>query len=187
MGRRARRIALLLIALAVVIGAVALVVTSRGRLSDDRDRANDRWTALRAPLAERYAQLDRVLAELQAADAGELDATRDLAGELERWQRLQEASEDDVDTEAEVATANSLEGIAARVARRVGGSPRLSGSEALTAALAAFASAPPPAPAVSAYNDAAEAYQSTREELSYSLAAEVFGYEPLPELFLAPA
>jgi hypothetical protein len=187
MGRRARRIALLLIALAVVIGAVALVVTSRGRLSDDRDRAEEHWTTLRAPLAERYAQLDRVLAELQAAAAEDLDATRDLARVLVRWQRLQEASGEDVDTEAEVGTANALEGIAARVARRVGGSPRLSGSEALTAALAAFAATPPPAPAVSAYNDAVDIYQSTREELRYSLAARVFGYEPLPELFLAPA
>ena len=186
MGRRVRRIALLLIAL-VVIGAIVLVVTSRGRLGDDRDRAHEGWATLRAPLAERYTHLDTVLAELEAAGAGDLDVTRDLARELERWRRLQRASDEDVDTEAEVSTANALEGIAARTTRKVGGSPRLSGSEPLTSALAAFAATPPPAPAVTAYNDATEAYQHTREELRYSLTAQLFGYDALPGLFLAPA
>ncbi|HEX6313071.1 MAG TPA: hypothetical protein VF152_15780 [Acidimicrobiia bacterium] len=187
MARRVRRLALFLVLLLVVGGVVALVVTSRGQLGDDRDRAEDRWGTLRAPLVERYTHLDTVLAQLRAAGAGDLDATRDLARELERWQELQQAPAADADTETEVSTANALEGIAARVTKKVASSPRLGGDPAMTDALAAFAAAAPAAPEVAAYNDAVQAYQDTREELRYSLTAGAFGYEPIPELFLAPA
>jgi hypothetical protein len=187
MARRLRRFALVLVLVLVVAGVVALALTSRSRLTDDRDLADERWATVRAPLAERYAALTPVLEALGAEDAGDLDVTRDLARELERWEELQEGSDGDVDTEAEVTTANSLEGVAARVNKKVASSPRLSGSEPLGTALGAFAAAVPPQPDVTAYNDAAQSYQDTREQLRYSFAAQVFGYDPLPELFLAPA
>ncbi|MGH9030673.1 MAG: hypothetical protein ACRDY4_05255 [Acidimicrobiia bacterium] len=183
MARRVRRIALVVVVL-VVIAGVALVVTSRGRLTDDRDQADELWLPLRGPLAERYASLDAVLTQLRDAGAGDRDVTRDLARGLDRWNRLQGASSDAVDTEAEVTAANSLEGLFGRVTQTVGSSPRLSGVETLTAAVDAFRIIAPPAPAVSAYNDAADAYQDTREEARYSLTARLFDYESRPTLLI---
>jgi hypothetical protein len=183
MARRVRRIALVVVVL-VVIAGVALAVTSRGRLTDDRDQVDELWLTLRGPLAERYASLDAVLIQLREAGAGERDVTRDLAGGLDRWNRLQRASNDDVDTEAEVAAANSLEGLFGRASQTVASSPRLSGVGTLTAAVDAFRVTTPPAPAVTAYNDAAEAYQDTREEARYSLTARLFDYEARPTLVI---
>jgi hypothetical protein len=185
MARRVRRIALVVVVLLVIAG-VAFVVTSRGRLTDDRDRADELWLPLRAPLAARYASLDAVLIQLGEAGAGERDVTRDLARGLERWSRLQRASGDGdkVDTEAEVTAANSLEGLFGRASQTVASSPRLSGIEGLTAAVDAFRVTAPPAPAVSAYNEAAEAYQDTREAARYSLTAGLFDYEPRPTLLI---
>lgn len=182
MARRVRRIALVVVLLLVIAG-VALTVTSRGRLTDDRDQVDELWLTLRGPLAERYASLDAVLVQLRDAGAGERDVTRDLAGGLDRWNRLQRAS-NDVDTEAEVTAANSLEGLFGRASQTVASSPRLSGVETLTAAVEAFRVTAPPAPVVTAYNDAAEAYQDTREEARYSLTAQLFDYESRPTLVI---
>ncbi|MGH8985533.1 MAG: hypothetical protein ACRDY6_16870 [Acidimicrobiia bacterium] len=183
MARRVRRIALVVVVLVVIAGA-ALVVTSRGRLTDDRDQADELWLPLRAPLAERYASLDAVLTQLRDAGAGDRDVTRDLARGLDRWNRLQRTSSDDVDTEAEVHAANDLEGLFGRASQTVASSPRLSGVEPLTAVVDAVRVTAPPAAAVSAYNDAAQAYQDTREEARYSLTARLFGYEPRPTLLI---
>lgn len=181
MSRRVRLLALLLVAL-VVVAAVALVLTSRPQLDDDRDRVDDVWTeALRTPLADRYLLLSEVVAQLRDAGAGDRDVTRALARELDRWDELRRA---DPDVAAEVEAANRLEGLAARAGASIAASPRLSAAPPLTDALAAFGKAAPPAPQVQAYNDAAEAYQQRREELRYRLVARVFGYDPLPTLLL---
>jgi hypothetical protein len=186
MARRARRIALVVVVLLVVVGvaAIALVVTSRGHLDDERDRADERWLPLRGPLAERYVALDAVLVQLREAGAGDRDVTDDLAAGLDRWNQLQRASGGDVDTDAEVTAANDLEGVFNRVTQTVGNSPRLQTVVPLTEAVTAVSQIVPPAPAVAAYNEAAESYQDAREEARYSLTARLFDYEPVPTLLL---
>lgn len=184
MARRVRRIALLVIALAL-IGGIVLVVTGRGSLDDERDRVDERWAALREPLATRYAVLSDVITRLDQVDAEDRDVTQALARELERWSELQRASGEDVETEAEVATANLLEGLYVRTFQTVERSPRLRAEPELTAALGRFAGARPDDEAVDAYNDAAEAYQATREGLRYSLTVRLFGYDTRPAFVLA--
>ena len=183
MARRVRRIALVIVVLLVIAG-VALAVTSRGRLADDRDQVDELWLPLRAPLVDRYANLDAVLGQLRDAGAGERDVTRDLARGLDRWNRLQRGSNDDVDTEAEVIAANNLEGLFNRVNQTVGSSPRLQTVTPLTEAVTTVTLVVPPAPAVTAYNDAAETYQDTREQARYSLTARLFDFEPRPTLLI---
>jgi len=183
MARRVRRIALVVVVLLVIAG-VTLVVTSRGRLTDDRDQADERWPPVRSSLVERYEALDSVLVQLREAGAGDRDVTRDLARGLDRWNRLLGASGDDVDTEAEVSAANNLEGLFNRVNQTVGSSPRLQTVTPLTEAVTAVTLLVPPAPAVSGYNDAADSYQDTREEARYSLTARLFDYEPRPTLLI---
>ncbi len=182
MPRRARRLALVLVALLVIAGVV-LVLTSRPRLEDDRSAVEDGWTGqLRTPLGDRYQRLTDVVVQLREAGAGDRDVTRALARELDRWDELRRASDPDV--AAEVETANRLEGLVGRVNASVATSPRLSGTQPLTDALVAFGTSAPPAPAVRDYNDDAEAYQKTRQTLRYSFAARIFGFDTIPALVL---
>jgi hypothetical protein len=68
MSRRVRRLVILAVVL-LLVGTVALVLTGRPRLDDDRSRVDDNWTPLRVPLGMRYDQLAEVLAQLDAAGA----------------------------------------------------------------------------------------------------------------------
>jgi hypothetical protein len=178
------RLAVVVVTL-LVAATVALVLASRPKLEDDRDRAAERWTPLRGPLAERYDELDGVLDELRAAGGGERDVARELDRSLRRWNELRDTSNADADTDAEARTANELEGLAGRVRATVAASARLGDAQPLQEALDAFALAAPPETAVSAYNDAARHYQETRESLRYGTVARVLGYDARPALALA--
>jgi hypothetical protein len=183
MSRRVRRLALLLVAL-VVIGLVVLVLTSRPRLEDDRDAAEDVWTEqLRTPLSDRYAQLSDVVAQLRDAGAGDRDVTEELARELDRWDDLRRGT----DVIDQVETSNRLEGLFRRAESSIGRSPRLSASEPLLMARQAFVATAPPQPAVDDYNRSAREYQDTREGLRYGLVAGIFGYDALPTSVLGTA
>lgn len=187
MSRRVRRRLSLLALMLLLLGTVALVLTGRARLEDDRTRADERWTPLRAPLGQRYDQLAAVLAQLQEAGVGDRDVSRELDRELARWQRLRRAPADDADAEAEAAASNRLEGLAARAASTVGNSPRLSAVAPLVEAVTVLGQTLPPLEAVAAYNDAAERYQKTRESLRYTLTARLLGYDARPALVVPAA
>jgi hypothetical protein len=182
MARWVPRLAVVVVTL-LVAATVALVLASRPKLEDDRDRVAERWTPLRGPLAERYDELDGVLDELRAAGGGERDVARELDRSLRRWNGLRDAS--NADTDAEARTANELEGLAGRVRATVAASARLGDAQPLQEGLDAFALAAPPETAVSAYNDAARDYQETRESLRYGTVARVLGYDARPALALA--
>jgi hypothetical protein len=186
MSRRVRRLGLLGL-IVLLFGTVALVLTGRARLDDDRTRVNERWTPLRAPLGERYDQLAAVLAQLQEAGAGDRDVSRELGRELTRWQRLRRSPADEADAEAEAAASNRLEGLAARAASAVSNSPRLSAVAPLVDALTVLGQILPPPEAVTAYNDAAARYQKTRESVRYTLAARFLGYDARPALVVPSA
>lgn len=187
MGRRLRLLALLLVAL-VVVGAVALVLTSRPRLSDERQQVDDAWTPLRPALQQRYAALAAVQTALQGAPGGsERDVSEELDRELGRWTDLIGQSADEADAEAEVETANALEDLGVRLRVSITASPSLSGDAALTAALTVFLADVPPTDAVSAYNDAVEKYEETRDGSLRRYVASIFGYESRPTLVIGPA
>lgn len=185
MSRRLRRLGILALIL-LLVGTIALVLTGRARLEDDRTRVDERWTPLRVPLGQRYDQLAAVLAQLQEAGAGDRDVSRELDRQLARWQRLRQSPAGDADAEAEAAASNRLEGLAARAASAVSNSPRLSAVAPLVDAVTVLGQTLPPADAVTAYNDAAERYQKTRESFRYTLAARLFGYDALPAI-VAPS
>lgn len=186
MWRRLRRLAILALIL-LLAGSIALVLTGRARLEDDRTRVDERWTPLRAPLGARYDQLATVLARLGEAGAGDRDVSRDLDRELARWQRLRRSPADDADAEAEAAASNRLEGLATRAASAVGNSPRLSAVAPLVDAVTVLGQTLPPVEAVTAYNDAAERYQKTRQSFRYTLPARILGYDARPALVVAGA
>ncbi len=184
--RRVRRIAI--VALVVVVaGTVALVLTGRPRLSDHRDRVDERWTPLRVPLGQRYDQLAVVLAQLEEAGAGERDVSRELTRELQQWERLRRSPGDGVDAGAEAAASNTLEGLAARATSVITNSARLSTVQPLVDAVTVLGQTRPPAQAVRAYNDAANRYQRTRESVRYAFVAKLLGYDARPAIVVAGA
>jgi hypothetical protein len=185
MSRRVRRLGLLALIL-LLLGTVALVVTGRARLEDDRTRVDERWAAVRAPLGARYDQLSVVLEQLEQAGAGDRDVTRDLQRELTRWERLLRSRGDNVDAGGEAAASNRLEALAARASSSVTNSASLSTIAPLVDAVSVLGQTLPPVEAVTAYNDAAERYQRTRESLRYTLAARILGYDARPAL-VAPS
>src|SRR2546430_1109251 len=66
MAHRVRRLAVVVVVL-VVIGAIAVVLTTRPKLEDHRSDVDRAWTPLRGPLGERYARLGEANAQPAAA------------------------------------------------------------------------------------------------------------------------
>src|SRR3981081_2299249 len=153
MARRVRRLAVVVLVL-LVVGAIALVLTTRPKLEDARNGVDRAWTPLRGPLSERYAKLAAANPELAAAGGGERDVSRALGLRLGRWGELRRAKDGDADADAEAQTADQLEGLATRLQAVVSSSDRLRGSDALAQAIAAFQDAVPPPPAVTTNNRA---------------------------------
>jgi hypothetical protein len=111
---------------------------------------------------------------------------RDLQRELTRWERLLRSRGDNVDAGGEAAASNRLEALAARASSSVTNSASLSTIAPLVDAVSVLGQTLPPVEAVTAYNDAAERYQRTRESLRYTLAARILGYDARPAL-VAPS
>jgi hypothetical protein len=183
MARRVRRLAVVVVLL-LVAGAVALVLTTRPRLEDQRDNVDRAWTPLRAPLATRYEQLAGVNAQMAAAGGGDRSVTKALGTTLSRWDRLHRARDGSADADAEAETANRLEGLASRLGAVVLTSDRLRGVDPLNQAIAAFQGATLPPPAVKTYNDAAQEYEDTRNSTLRRPVAALFGYDSRPQLML---
>ena len=182
MARRVRRLAVVVVVL-LLIGAVALVLTTRPKLEDRRSDVDRTWTPLRGPLGERYARLGAANAQLAAAGGGERDVARALGLRLGRWGDLHRAGDGDADAEAQ--TADQLEGLATRLQAVVSSSDRLRASDPLNQAIAAFQGTVPPPPAVTAYNRAVRDYEDERNGLVRSPVASLFGYDSRPQLVLA--
>jgi hypothetical protein len=182
MARRVRRLAVVVLVL-LVVGVIALVLTTRPKLEDRRDDVDRAWTPLRGPLGERYARLGEVNAQLAAAGGGERDVARALGLRLGRWGELQRDRDGDAD--AEVQTADQLEGLATRLQAVVSSSDRLRASDPLNQAIAAFQGTVPPPPAVTAYNSAVRNYEDERDGLLRSPVANLFGYDSRPQLLLS--
>ena len=184
MARRVRRLAIVVVVL-LVIGAIAVVLTTRPKLDDRRNDVDRAWTPLRGPLGERYARLGDVNAQLAAAGGGERDVARALGLRLGRWGELRRAGDGDADADAEARTADQLEGLATRLQAVVSSSDRLRASDPLNQTIAAFQGTVPPAPAVTAYNRAVRDYEDERNGLFHSPVASLFGYDSRPQLALA--
>jgi hypothetical protein len=184
MFRRLRRLFVALVLLIIVIVAVVVVLGNRSALNHARSRVDTRWTALRAPLQSRYAQLD-VVNDALAKDLGAATGVpARLTKALREWNRLTAPGRRD--PAAEVAAADELEGLAAveRVTAR--SSDRIKADQALQTAAANFDKTAPPAALVDAYNGAVRTYEHDRTTGVRRLTATLFGYgsrrtfEPAP-------
>jgi hypothetical protein len=184
MARRVRRLAVVVIVL-LVIGVVALVLTTRPKLEDRRGDVDRAWTPLRGPLGERYARLGEANVQLAAAGGGERDVARALRLRLGRWGELRRAADGDADADAEAQTADQLEGLGTRLQAVVASSDRLRASDPLNQAIAAYQGTVPPRPAVTSYNRSVRDYEDERNGLLRSPVASVFRYDSRPQLVLA--
>ena len=184
MARRVRRLAVVLV-ISLVIGAIALVLTTRPKLEDRRGDVDRAWTPLRGPLGERYARLGEANAQLAAAGGSEREVARALGLRLGRWGELRRAGDRDADADAEAQTADQLEGLATRLQAVVSSSDRLRASDPLNQSIAAFQGTVPPPPVVTAYNRSVRDYEDERNGLLRSPVASLFGYDPRPLLVLA--
>ena len=182
MTRRVRRVVLVLVVVLVGV-AVAVVLVGRSKLDDSSSHVDDAWTPLQAPLAVRYLRLAAVANAFREAGAGDRTVTRDLDRLLDKWGK--ERNAEDPDPEAEVVTANALEGAARRVIAANGAGPRLQSNEQLQTAIAEFTNSAVPEPAVAAYERAVRDYQDTVDATLWSPAARIFGYDTRPVLTLA--
>jgi len=160
------------------------VLTTRPQLDDGRDDVDRAWTPVRAPLTARYERLAAVHAEATSAGAGDRGVTRQLGLTLARWDRLRRAGDADADAEAEATTANQLEGLAARLRAVVLSSDRLRGVDPVNQALAAFQGTAPEPRTRQAYNDAVQDYEDTRTSFVRRPVADLFGYDPRPQLLV---
>src|SRR5947208_10201314 len=130
MARRVRRLAVVVLVL-LVVGAIALVLTTRPKLEDARDGVDRAWTPLRGPLSERYAKLAEANTQLAAAGGGDRNVSRALGLRLGRWGELRRAKDGDADAEAEAQTADQLEGLGNRLQATVSSYDPLRGSQAM--------------------------------------------------------
>ncbi len=186
MARRVRRLAVVALVL-LVIGAIALVLTTRPQLEDSRGDVDRAWTPLRAPLAARYDRLAEVNAQLAAAGGGERDVARALGPWLTRWDDLKRARAGDADADAEAEAADQLEGLANRLRAVVASSDRLRAAEGLNQAIAAFQGTANPqlVGIIKPYNEAVRHYEDERNGLLRSPVASVLGYDSRPQLLLS--
>ena len=185
MARRVRRLAVVVVVL-LVIGAIAVVLTTRPKLEDRRSDVDRAWTPLRGPLGERYARLGEANTQLAAAGGGERDVARALGLRLGRWGELHRAGDDDADADAEAQTADELEGLATRLQAVVSSSDRLRASDPLNQAIAAFQATGNEQlqATVKTYNRSVRDYEDERNGLPRGPVASLFGYDSRPQLVL---
>jgi hypothetical protein len=180
MARRIRRIAAVA-AVVLVAGAVLLVIVVRPGLRDDSEAVGAAWKPLVAPLTQRYAALGGVASALEAAGAGDREVTTQLRRGLSDWDLLQVTT----DAESQARTANSLEGLAARVRATVAAAARLQQNQALGQAIKTFDATVPPTKEVAHYNDVVVGYEQERDGFWNRIVAGLDGYSMRPTLQLA--
>ena len=181
MSRRTRWILLVLI-VALVGGAIALVVIERPKLDDARSAVDTRWKPLRAP--------DQLVARYQAL-AGALGACRCRrrcrSGRVEgpaRRAHCVAARLRNGGAAAQVEAANAVEAQGTRLVANALGSPRIRGITDVTSALTTFATTRPNETLVRGYNTAVHRYEDERTGTLQQPVARVLGYDSRPVLEL---
>jgi hypothetical protein len=174
-----RRAVVVLVIVAVVGGAVALVVTSRPDLDKRRDATATAWKPLVAPLDTRYFALARLVGTFDATLAAAGEQNADLQGlklALLRWTAATKTG----DASKMVVAADDLEARVGQLQAVLDSSARLTQTRSVVESKTAFEQNVAPAVLVTTYNEAVREYQRTRESTAKRLVAELFGYGPIP-------
>lgn len=156
---------------AVLTAAAVLALSSRSDLDGARRSVNTAWAGLRSALDARY----RALAEAGDAVEHRLGTGSTVVEDLDRglaaWLNARSGPRD-----GQVAAANRLEGLAARLAVGASATPRLRASAEVTAALSAL-SAADPGDARTTYNGAVARYEEIRGGFPRRLVAGALGFD----------
>ncbi len=168
--------------LVVAAAAGAAYLTVQPGLADGRDRVDDAWGPLRAPLAVRYEALGALTQALVDAGASDRSVTEDLTVALQRWSRFALRGPTHTDPGAEATIANDLEALGRRTRANIAASARLNTNPGVVAALGAFDLAVIPPPLVDAYNRAVRTYQDARGGTIDSLVAKALAFDARPVL-----
>lgn len=179
--RRLRWIVPLLLVV-VALSAAAAYLFVQPDLADGRDRVDDAWSPLRAPLAARYEALGVLTQALVDAGAADRAVAKDLTATLQRWSRFALRGPEHTDPGAETAIANDLEALGRRTRANIAASARLNTNPGVVGALGAFDLAVIPPPLVNAYNRAVRTYQDARDGTVASLLAKVLAFDARPVL-----
>lgn len=154
----------------LVIAGIAVALWAKPDLDEARDRVDRAWADLHPMLVVRYDALAGAgtLAEERLGRPSDLLASLDEA--MTAWRTADTAT-------GQVAAANRLEGLAARLAVTAEATPRLRSSVAIRDGLAALR-ASAPEPARTAYNDTVARYEDSRGGWIRRLLAGALGFDP---------
>jgi hypothetical protein len=174
-----RRVLGAFLVLAVVAGAT-LALSSRPRLATDRNAVERAWRGVQPFLNTRYVGVDTLALDIAAAGGPPNPITGEVDAAFATWKALTVSSP----VALSISAANTLEGLARRLAATVAGSPLLKTDLTVTGAVARMASATIP-PEVTPLNDAIAGYEKDRGGALRRLIAGPLGYSAIPRLALA--
>jgi hypothetical protein len=178
---RILRRALPIVLVALVVGVIVLVLTSRPDLDDAEKDVETRWTPVGAQLDARYALLATANEGVRANPGPVGELSTEAATALEDWRD----DRDSGSVAAQIAAANEVEAAARRLRAAVNESPRLADNADVAAAFDAFAAAGP-GESMAPFSTAVEDYEEARNGLLRGLVAGVFGYDAIPGLDYEP-
>ncbi len=175
---RMLRILLPVLVVAAIAAAVVLVVSARHDLQRARNEVVQAWTPLRSLLDTRYGTLENAdhLVGSTPGPLHELSAQIDSA--YAHWNDLETHGGS---VGAEIAAANTLEGLGRRLVNTARAAPRLRGNTAALAALGAYATAQVP-PGATSFNAVVKRYEDDRTKPAHRFAARILGYDAVPTL-----
>jgi hypothetical protein len=175
------RRALPIVLVALVVGAIVLVLTSRPDLQDAEDDVETRWEPVSEQLDARYVLLATANEGVRTSPGPVGELSTEAAAALEDWRD----DRDGGSVATQVAAANEVEAAARRLRGAINESPRLAGNADVAAAFDAFAAAGP-AESMAPFATAVEDYEAARNGLFRALVADVFGYDAVPALDYEP-
>lgn len=163
--------AAVVLASALATGSVVLTLGSRPDLEDARRRVDAAWVALRPALDDRYEALGGAGAAARERLGGDRPLLGGIDSALAAWRSGGSAPVED-----QVAAANRLEGLAARLTTTAAATPRLRSSGDVDEALEALEDSDPGDARV-AYNAAVVAYEEVRGGFPRRLVAGALGFD----------
>jgi hypothetical protein len=173
----ARRVLGAFVVLAIVAGAT-LALSSRPRLDSDRSAVERNWRAVKGGLGGRYDLVDALARRIGAAGGPSNPIVGQVDTAFSRWRAL----DDNAPVATAITVANTLEGLARRLAATVAGSPILQGDASVTSALQQVKDSRIPAAGVDALNTAIAKYEKDRGGPVRRLAAGPLGFDAIPRL-----
>jgi len=184
---RGLRILIPVLLLLAAVAAGAAVLSARPAIDGARSRAETDWTPVDDRLGPHYRLLETAATRVATVVGPERTLARQVTTAIERWRESRGGS-----LAAEVAAANTVEGLGRRLVASARASERVRANRSAAAAVNAFAADPAftvsaITPPVETFDRAVDRYERERTGLIRSVAAEVLGSEPIPAFTPVPS